>query len=94
MHAAPFGRLVSLGFCTSPDPLIPAIAAYKCSSLQFAVGYSMKDFLYIADQMDKGHVDPKAIITNEVPLADLPSMMEQLRQPNNETKVHVRLSSR
>ncbi len=88
-HAAKFGRIISLGFCTAPDPVIPAIAAYKCASIQFAVGYSMREFLYIADQMDKGHVDPKAIITNNILLAELPAMMEQLRGPNSETKVHV-----
>jgi L-iditol 2-dehydrogenase len=89
MHVAPFGRIVSLGFCTSPDPVIPGMASYKCASIQFAVGYSMKEFHYIADQMDKGHVDPKAIITNDVPLVDLPRVMELLRGPNEETKVHV-----
>ena len=89
MHAAPFGRIVSLGFCTSPDPVIPAVASYKCVSIQFAVGYSMKEFLYIADQMDKGHADPKAIITKAVPLCELPSMFDVLRGPNHETKVHV-----
>jgi (R,R)-butanediol dehydrogenase/meso-butanediol dehydrogenase/diacetyl reductase len=52
----------------------------------------MTEFIYIADQMDKGHVDPKAIITREIPLAELPSMMTTLRGSNNETKVHVRLS--
>lgn len=89
MHVAQFGKVVSLGFCTSPDPLIPGMASYKCASIQFAVGYSMKEFLYIADQMDKGHVDPKAIVTNEVPLLDLPATMQMLRGPNDETKVHV-----
>jgi L-iditol 2-dehydrogenase len=89
MHVAPFGKVVSLGFCTSPDPLIPGMASYKCASIQFAVGYSMKEFLYIADQMDKGHVDPKAIVTKEVPLIDLPATMAKLRGPNEETKVHV-----
>jgi hypothetical protein len=49
----------------------------------------MKEFLYIADQMDKGHCDPKAIVTNEVPLLDLPATMARLRGPNEETKVHV-----
>jgi threonine dehydrogenase-like Zn-dependent dehydrogenase len=91
MHADQFGKVVSLGFCTSPDAIIPGIASYKCVSMQFAVGYSMKEFLYIADQMDKGHCDPKAIITNEVPLADLPALFDTLRGPNNETKVHVRM---
>jgi L-iditol 2-dehydrogenase len=91
-HAAQFGRIVSLGFCTTPDPLIPALGSYKCVSIQFAVGYSMTEFIYIADQMDKGHVDPKAIITREISLAELPAMMSTLRGPNGETKVHVCLS--
>jgi L-iditol 2-dehydrogenase len=88
-HVAPFGRIISLGFCTSPDPLIPGMASYKCASIQFAVGYSMTEFTYIADQMDKGHCDPKAIVTNAVPLLDLPATMDRLRGPNEETKVHV-----
>jgi L-iditol 2-dehydrogenase len=88
-HVAQFGKILSLGFCTSPDPVIPGMASYKCASMQFAVGYSMREFHYIADQMDKGHCDPKAIISNDVPLGDLPKMMDLLRGPNNETKVHV-----
>lgn len=88
-HVAPFGRVISLGFCTAPDTLIPALASYKCASIQFLVGYSMKEFLYIADQMDKGHADPKAIISNTISLSELPEMMQHLRGPNEETKVHV-----
>jgi L-iditol 2-dehydrogenase len=91
-HAAQFARIVSLGFCTTPDPLIPALGSYKCVSIQFVVGYSMTEFIYIADQMDKGHADPKAVITREIALTDLPSMMNTLRGSNSETKVHVRLS--
>jgi threonine dehydrogenase-like Zn-dependent dehydrogenase len=89
MHVAQFGKIVSLGFCTAPDPLIPGMASYKCASIQFAVGYSMTEFHYIADQMDKGHCDPKAIVSNEVALLDLPTTMARLRGPNEETKVHV-----
>jgi L-iditol 2-dehydrogenase len=88
-HVAQFGRIVSLGFCTGPDPIVPAMGSYKCASIQFAVGYSMKEFIYIADQMDKGHVDPKTIITRDIALTELPAMIERLRAPNGETKVHV-----
>ncbi len=88
-HVAQFGKIVSLGFCTSPDPIIPGMASYKCAAIQFAVGYSMKEFHYIADQMDKGHCDPKAIITSDIPLANIASMFDVLRGPNEETKVHV-----
>ncbi|MDG2005475.1 MAG: alcohol dehydrogenase catalytic domain-containing protein [Novosphingobium sp.] len=89
MHVGQFGKIVSLGFCTSPDPVIPGVASFKCATMQFVVGYSMTEFNYIADQMDKGHVDPKTIISNDIALADLPDMMETLRGSNNETKVHV-----
>lgn len=96
MHAAPFGRIVSLGFCTAPDPVIPGMASYKCVSMHFAVGYSMREFLFIAGMLDRdriyggGHADPKAIVTGNIGLADLPAMFETLRGPNAETKVHVR----
>lgn len=89
-HSAQFGRIISLGFCTAPDSIIPGVASYKCVSMQFAVGYSMKEFLYIASQMDNGHVDPKTIITSNIVLKELPAMFGTLRGPNAETKVHVR----
>lgn len=88
-HIKPFGEIVSLGFCTAPDPIVPALGAMKCANLRFIVGYGMKEFLYIADEMDKGHIDPKAIITSEISLAALPAMLEALRGPNSETKVHI-----
>lgn len=88
-HVAAFGKIISLGFCTHADPVMPAMAAYKCVTMQFLVGYTKRDFLYIAAQMDKGHTDPKAIITGEAPLAELPAIFETLRGPNNETKVHI-----
>ena len=96
MHAGPFGRIVSLGFCTAPDPVIPGMASYKCLSMQFAVGYSMREFLYIAEMLDRdrlhggGHVDPKVIVSDTIALDDLPAMFDTLRGPNRETKVHVR----
>jgi L-iditol 2-dehydrogenase len=88
-HAGLLGTVISLGFCTSPDALIPGLASFKLVNMKFIVGYTMKEFFYIAEQMDKGHVDPKTIITSDIPLADLPATMEALRGPNNETKVHV-----
>lgn len=88
-HAKLYGEVVSLGFCTSPDAVIPGMAAYKCVNVRFLVGYGMRDFLHIADHMDRGHVDPKAIITNQIGLDAMPGMFDTLRGANNETKVHV-----
>lgn len=78
------------GSARRPIRSFPRSRPTNASPSSFAVGYSMKEFLYIAGQMDKGHVDPKAIITTEIALADLPTMMDRLRGPNDDTKVHVR----
>lgn len=94
-HVAQFGKIVSLGFCTSPDPVMPSLASYKCAAMQFAVGYSMKEFIYIAEQLDRdaiagaGLPDVKQIISSDIRLADLPAMFDTLRGSNSETKVHV-----
>lgn len=89
MHARQHGRVLSLGFCTQPDPVLPALASFKCVTVQFLVGYTPDEFRYIADQMDKGHVDPATILTRTVPLAALPAAMDALRGPNEDTKIHV-----
>jgi (R,R)-butanediol dehydrogenase/meso-butanediol dehydrogenase/diacetyl reductase len=91
-HAAPFGQVISLGFCTEPDPVLPAMAGMKGVSLQFPIGYSLKDFQYVADVMDAGHADPKMLISTVVALDDLPSTFERLRGPNSDTKVQVSLA--
>jgi threonine dehydrogenase-like Zn-dependent dehydrogenase len=78
-----------MGFCTATDQLIPAVAGFKGASLPFHVGYSLKDFRYVDDVMDTGHVDPKLFISSVTPLNELPDTFQRLRGPNNETKVHV-----
>lgn len=88
-HAKVYGRVVSLGFCTAPDPISPAIASRKGITLNFIVGYTLKEFRYIADVMDKGHVDPKILISGTIPLDALPRTFDALQAPNQETKVHV-----
>jgi (R,R)-butanediol dehydrogenase/meso-butanediol dehydrogenase/diacetyl reductase len=88
-HARNLGKVMSMGFCTSPDQVVPAVAGYKGVSLQFPVGYSLKDFRYVADAMDKGHIDPKLLISSVISLDELPTVFDRLRGPNNETKVHV-----
>ncbi len=88
-HARTLGKVMSMGFCTSPDQVVPAVAGFKGVSLQFPVGYSLKDFQYVADVMDKGFIDPKVLISSVVSLDELPATFETLRGPNRETKVQV-----
>ena len=89
MHARLFGQVISMGFCISPDQVIPAIASFKAVTMKFPVGYTLQDFQYVADRMDSGHVDPKTMISSAIALDDLPAHFEALRGPNNETKMQV-----
>jgi (R,R)-butanediol dehydrogenase/meso-butanediol dehydrogenase/diacetyl reductase len=88
-HAGLLGQVVSLGFGTAPDPVVPAVAGFKGVTLRFPVGYSHDDFHYTAQHMLEGHVDPKAIITGTVGLGELPAKFAELLGPNSETKVQV-----
>jgi threonine dehydrogenase-like Zn-dependent dehydrogenase len=88
-HCRTLGQVISLGFCTAPDALVPAMAGYKGVSLHFPVGYAMDDFRATADIMDKGHVDPKCLISSVRPLDALPATFAELRGANAETKVHI-----
>jgi (R,R)-butanediol dehydrogenase/meso-butanediol dehydrogenase/diacetyl reductase len=91
-YAGLFGHVLSLGFCISPDTLIPAVAGYKGIRLSFPVGYSLRDFRYAADMMLAGRAEPGKLITSVISLNDLPSVFEALREPNTETKVQVSLT--
>ncbi|HMK85851.1 MAG TPA: alcohol dehydrogenase catalytic domain-containing protein [Steroidobacteraceae bacterium] len=91
-HAGVLGQVLSLGFCTSPDTLVPALAAYKGVRLSFPVGYSLRDFEFVADTLLAGRADPKRLISSVVSLDELPGALEALRGPNTETKVQVSLA--
>ncbi len=88
-HARTLGQVISLGFCTAPDAIVPAMAGYKGVSLHFPVGYAMADLLATAEVMDRGHVDPKCLISSVRPLDALPATFAELRGANRETKVHI-----
>ncbi|MBY0421263.1 MAG: zinc-binding dehydrogenase, partial [Parvularculaceae bacterium] len=88
-HVGVFGEVVSLGFCTSPDSFVPAAAAMKGAVLKFPVGYTLDDFEMSARAMERGHADPKMLVTSVASLEETPATFERLRAANAETKVHV-----
>lgn len=85
----PRGDVVSLGFCTAPDPVLPALATWKEVRILFSMTYSMQEFATVADTLGAGHVAPRAMITDRVSLDQLPGALENLRQPGPQVKVLV-----
>jgi len=85
----PGGTVVSLGFCTSPDPIVPSLATWKQVTLKFSFAYDLAEFQHSADALDAGHVEPRSMISRTVSLDGFPAMLEALRSGAGETKVHV-----
>jgi len=85
----PGGQVISLGFCTAPDPILPSLATWKQVTMKFSFAYSLREFQHCADMLDAGHVEPRLMVSRTVGLDAFPDLLEQLRAGANETKVHV-----
>jgi threonine dehydrogenase-like Zn-dependent dehydrogenase len=85
----PSGTIVSMGFCTSPDSVVPAIATFKQIRLLFSMAYTVAEFEEVARTLDRGHLEPRKMITETVGLAALPATIEGLRTNATQIKVQV-----
>lgn len=83
------GTVVSLGFCTSPDPILPSLATWKQVTIKFSFTYDLREFQHCADALAAGHVEPRRMVSRVVGLAAFPNTFEQLRAGASETKLHL-----
>jgi len=72
-----------------PDTLIPAIAVWKEVKLLFGMTYSLAEFEHVARMLDRGHVEPRAMITDTISLDALPTAFEALRHRSHQCKIMV-----
>jgi (R,R)-butanediol dehydrogenase/meso-butanediol dehydrogenase/diacetyl reductase len=61
----------------------------KEARIQFAVGTALAQFLTVADTLSAGHVEPRLMVTDTVPLTGLPDAFEALRGNSAQCKVLV-----
>jgi 2-desacetyl-2-hydroxyethyl bacteriochlorophyllide A dehydrogenase len=85
----PAGTVVVLGFCNTPDSFVPATAVWKEVKVQFSMTYSIQEFEHVARVLDRGAVEPRAMVTDTVPLESLPDAFEALRLRTHQCKVLV-----
>jgi len=85
----PRGTVVILGNCMSPDTFVPSLAMFKQLRIQGSMVYSLEEFQTVADVLDAGHVEPRAMITDTVGYAELPEAFEALRRPTQQCKLMV-----
>ena len=85
----PRGTVIILGNCMLPDTIYPSLAMFKQLRIQGSMVYSLSEFQAVADVLDSGHVEPRAMVTDTVSYAQLPAAFEALRQPVAQCKVMI-----
>jgi transposase len=72
-----------------PEQILSGIGTMKQARLIFSMAYSMAEFRYVVDFLNRGHLDPRLMISSTIRLDALPAMIETLRSGGSETKVQV-----
>jgi (R,R)-butanediol dehydrogenase/meso-butanediol dehydrogenase/diacetyl reductase len=83
------GAVISLGMCVVGDPIIPAFNAFREATLHFPVAYTPEDYIETIRAFDADRVRPGVIVTETVPLAGLPALIEDMRGPHAHLKVQI-----
>lgn len=88
-HVRIRGTVIVLGLCTLPDSFVPFTAVSKEVRIQMSAFFAFREFCTAIDALETDQVRPHALITNTVPLDDMPSAFEELRQRTTQCKVLV-----
>jgi threonine dehydrogenase-like Zn-dependent dehydrogenase len=85
----PNGRIVSLGTCISHEQISAYTATSKQAHMTFSMAYSLREFRFVVDELNAGHIDTKRHVDTTIPLQEFPGTLERLRQGALRAKVHV-----
>lgn len=91
MTGAPRGsEVVVVGVCMEPDDFRPIMGIYKHLTVRFVLGWTPEEFSASLLHLAEGRVDGRTLITDEVPLDDVPDAFETLATPGDQVKILVR----
>jgi threonine dehydrogenase-like Zn-dependent dehydrogenase len=82
-------RIVVAGVCMEDDRIRPMIAINKELSLQFVLGYAPHEFAGTLNAIAEGRIDVAPLITDRIPLDEVPRAFEKLRSPGDQAKILV-----
>ncbi|MCB5946073.1 alcohol dehydrogenase catalytic domain-containing protein, partial [Acidocella sp. KAb 2-4] len=85
----PGGSILSLGGCTTPDPILPALAMWKEARFLFSVAYGTSEFQQALATLEAGATAPRGMIGETISLSELPSRFEALRHGSHAAKIMV-----
>jgi threonine dehydrogenase-like Zn-dependent dehydrogenase len=76
----PQGQIIALGFCLTPDQILPSAALMKDVNIRFSLTYAQEDFIGCAEVLAQDGPQARAMVTDTVSLADFPQAFEALRE--------------
>jgi (R,R)-butanediol dehydrogenase/meso-butanediol dehydrogenase/diacetyl reductase len=83
------GTVVILGLCSQPDSFVPFVALSKEVRLQTSAFFTRQEYEMSLDVLNAGAAEPRAMITETVTLADVPTVFESLRKRTHQCKVMI-----
>jgi (R,R)-butanediol dehydrogenase/meso-butanediol dehydrogenase/diacetyl reductase len=89
-HVRTKGTVVVLGLCAQQEAFVPFAAVAKEVRIQTSAFFTHHDYRFAVDVLDRGALEPHAMITDTVSLVELPAAFEALRQRSHQCKVMVR----
>jgi (R,R)-butanediol dehydrogenase/meso-butanediol dehydrogenase/diacetyl reductase len=88
-HVRPRGTVLVSGLCLESDVILPAAAVLKEAVIRTALGYTLDEFKASLDVLTGGEVAPRSMVTETIPLTELPARFETLRTNRSACKVLV-----
>lgn len=93
IEMAPYGgKIIPVGVCEQPDTFMPLLGLIKELNVQFAIAYTRDDFETAIAMLASGRIEVSSMITDVVPLDELPLAFEELKTPGHQCKVLTRIN--
>ena len=88
-HVRPQGIVLSMGMCQQSESVLPVRCTLKDVRLFFPLGYSIAEFAETASAFDSGHVRPELMVSDVIPLDELPAAIQGVRSGAKSLKIQV-----
>jgi (R,R)-butanediol dehydrogenase/meso-butanediol dehydrogenase/diacetyl reductase len=87
--AGPRAAVMVVGMCSTSELVAPIVGIAKELTLRFVMAYEVADFKAAIDALDRGALEPRAMVTDTVSLDEFPIAFETLRSPTHHCKVQL-----
>jgi len=88
-HIRIHGEVLVQGLCTRPDSFIPFKALSKECRIQFAAFFKTQEYEASLDALAEGAIEPRLLVSETIPLADVPQVFEGLKHRTHQCKVLI-----